>query len=180
MSRFVYSTPSRTINLPTIYARYPEIINLHAENLASALLSSNSQEIQERLDEKLQSFTAGEIPHAADAFSALFGILASYRASDTPPGVDHANLQAKSKCTWVAGGIRKIPPHRKFMNIALIRSMHRGSFLDMVCRVRRKRIGVDQFTPIYLSSTILRRIKYKFDACRSLPIPARPAFIDPL
>ena len=32
--------------------RYPEMVDLHVENLASALLSSNPQEVRERLNEK--------------------------------------------------------------------------------------------------------------------------------
>ena len=149
-------------------------------NLASALLSQNSQEIQEQLDKKLRSFADGEIPHAADAFSALFKILARYGASDTPEDIGDSNPQAESKCTWVVGGNDKIPPYRKSMNMALIKSIHHGSFLDMEYRVRKKRVGVDQFTPVYLSSCIFRDTRSKLDARKLHPIPIRSALIDPL
>jgi len=170
-SRFVCNASLQTIGLSVPY-RYPEMIELHAGNLALALLAQNSQDTQERLDKKLRSFADGEIPHAADAFSALFGILASYRPSDAPPGTEDANPRAELKCTWVAGGNCNIPPHRKSMNIALIRSMHHGSFLDVAYRVRKRRVGADQFTSIYLSSSIFQDIRPKLDARWSHPFHA--------
>ena len=169
----------QSIDLSTIHPRYPEIIDLHARNLASALLSQNPEDIQERLNKKLRSFADGEIPHAADAFSAVFGILARYRASDTPPDVDLCWGSAFSKCTWVAGGDHEIPHYRKSVNIALIRSMHHGSFLDMEYRVRKKRAGDDRFAPIYLSSSVFHEVKFEIDARRSHPIPNRSVLIVP-
>ena len=160
------------------------MIDLHAGNLASALLSPNSRDnrsdIRERLNKKLRSFADGEIPHAADALSALFGILARHRTSDTPPAVDDANPRAESKCTWAAGGNHNIPPHRKSMNIALIRSMHHGTFLDMVYHVRKKQVGVDQFTSIHLASSVFRDIRSELDACGSHPAHICLALINPL
>jgi hypothetical protein len=174
------SVSFRAIVPSTNHSRYPEIIDLHARNLVSVLLSQDSQDIQERLNEKLQSFTNGQIPHAAHAFSTLLGILAHYRASDQPPDVGSPNLQAKSKCTWVVGGNCKISPHQRSMNTALIRSMHHGSFLDMEYRVRKRRAGADQFAPLYISSTILlsRGIRSKLDARKSLPTPIPSALTD--
>lgn len=156
------------------------MIDLHVGNLASALLSPDSQDVQEQLNKKLRSFADGEIPHAADAFSALFGILARYRSSEPPPGIDNVNLQVKLKCTWVEGGNLKAPPHRRSMNIALIRSMHHGSFLDMEYRVRKKLVGANPFAPIYLPSSIFRDIRSKLDTRGSHPVPIRSALIDPL
>ena len=104
--------------------RYPEMVDLHVENLASALLSLNLQDIQDRLDEKLRSFANGEIPHAAHAVSALYSILVCYRTSGIPPATDNPGTRAKSKCTWAEGGNCGTPPHRKPMYIALIQSMH--------------------------------------------------------
>ena len=171
-TRFLWVT-----DLTAIYIRYPEMIDLHTGNLASALLSPNPEDVQERLNEKLRSFANGEIPHAADAISALFGILACFPASVTPPDTNNRNPPAESKCTWVAGSKVKTPPHRKSMNIALIRSMHHGSFFDMEYHVRKKRVGADQFIRIYLSSSIFRNIGSKVDARRSRPIP--PALYSP-
>ena len=180
-SRLVCATSLRTVGLSTVKTRYPEIVDLHVKNLASVLLSSESQEIQGQLDKKLRSFASGEIPHAADAFSALFGILARHRASDvTPKDIDNANIQTDSKCTWVVGGNLKAPPHRKSMNIALIKSIRHGSFLDMEYRVRKKQVGANQFTPIYLSSCIFHDIRSKFGARKLRPTPIRPALINPL
>jgi hypothetical protein len=152
---------------PNRLYRYPEMIDIHVEILASALRLSNPQDIQERLNEKLRSFANGEIPHAANAVSALFAIMACYHASESPPETGNSNIQTKSKCTWATGGTREAPPHQKYMNIALINSMRHGSFLDMEYRVRKKRIGVDRFTPIYLSGTIFHSVRSKLDARRS-------------
>ena len=172
-SRLVYSPSLRTLDPSAIHTRYPGIIDLHAGNLASALLSQNPEGIRERLNKKLRSFADGEIPHAADAFSALFGILARYRAPDTPPDVDNPSPGAESECTWVLGANANIPPHKKSMNIALIRSIHYGSFLDVEYRVREKRVGVYRLAPIHLSSFILRDIRSKLDARGSRLIPTR-------
>lgn len=150
------------------------------ENLAWVLLSSDSQEIQGQLNKKLRSFADGEIPHAADALSALFGILARQHASNPSKGIGNPNTQTESKCTWVVGGNHEAPPHRKSMNIALIKSMHHGSFIDMEYRVRKKRVGADQFTPIYLSSCIFRDTGSKLYARKSYPIPILSALIDPM
>ena len=155
------------------------MIDLHAGNLALALLAQNSQDTRERLDKKLRSFADGEIPHAADAFSVLFGILARYNPSDTHPGIENANPRAESKCTWAVGGNCNTLPHRKSMNIALIRSMHQGSFFDVGYRVRKRRVGADKFTPIYLCSSIFRDIRPKLDARRSCYILIRPALTSP-
>ena len=146
--------------------RYPEFVDLHTENLASELLSSSSQDVEKQLDKKLRSFTNGEIPHAANAVSALFGIIARYNGPVIPPEANKPNRQSKSKCTWAKGGNHDIAPHRKLMNIALIKSMHCGSFLDMEHRVRKQRIGTDQFASIYLSSTIFHGVRSKLDSCR--------------
>ena len=153
--------------------RYQEMVDLHAENLASELLSSNSQDFQERFDKKLRSFADGEIPHAADAVSTLFDILARYPTHKSTLENEKANLQTESKCTWAEGrNDSDIPPHRKSMNIALIKSMHHGSFLDMRYRVRKQRIGTDQFAIIYLSSSVFRGAMSKLDARRShFPLP---------
>ena len=140
------------------------MVSLHVENLASALLSSNSQDSQERLNEKLRSFSDGEIPHAASAVSALFGFLARYRASETPLETGNSNPPAKLKCTWAAGGNREVPSHRKSMNTALIKSIRCGSFFDMEYRVRKRRIGANKYAPIYLSSAIFHGVKPKLDA----------------
>ena len=140
------------------------MVDLHAVNMASELLSSNSQDIRGRFDNKLQSFVEGEIPHAANAISALFGLLASYRISGIPPEINDTNVEAGLKCTWAEGGNHDIPPHRKSMNIALIQSMHHGSFLDMEYRARKQRVGTDQFASIYLSSTIFHGVRSKLDS----------------
>ena len=149
--------------------RYPEMVDLHAENLVSKLLSSdsNSQDVQERLDKKLRSFANREILHAANAVSALFGILAHYPTSDIPPKTKDTNPQAGPKCTWAGGDNQDIPPHQKSMNIALIKSMHHGLFLDLVYRVRKRRSGSDQFASIHLSSTIFHSVRSKLDARKS-------------
>ena len=147
--------------------RYPEMVDLHVENLASALLSLNLQDIQDRLDEKLRSFANGEIPHAAHAVSALYSILVCYCTSGIPPATDNPGTRAKSKCTWAEGGNCGTPPHRKPMYIALIQSMHRGSFFDMGYRVKKQWIPDGHFTPIYFSSAIFHNLKYKLDSRRS-------------
>ena len=158
----------RLLNDP---CRYPEMIDLHAENLASVLLSSNSEEVQGQLDEKLRTFTRGDIPHAAKAISTLFGILARCCPSEVPPETDVPGRRAKSKCSWAESGDHDIPPYQKSMNTALIRSMCHGTFLDMEYVVRKKRVGDDKFVSIYLSSIIFRSVGPKLDACRSqLPL----------
>lgn len=141
------------------------MVDLHAENLASRLLSPNSQDVREQLKKKLRSFAEGEIPHAANAVSEVFGILARYRASKVPLGTNEKNLRSGSKCTW-AGGDHDVLPHRKSINIALIKSMHRGSFLDMEYSVRKQRIGMGQFATLYLSSSIFHSVRSKLDARR--------------
>ena len=155
-------------------------MDLHVRNLASVLLSPDPQEFQRQLNKRIESFADGEIPHAADAFSALFGILANHRASDTPSDIGKANTETESRCTWVSGDNSKTPPHRKSMNIALIKSIHHGSFLDMQYRVRKKLVGANQFAPLYLSSRIFRDIRSKFDTRKSRPTPIRSALTDPL
>ena len=144
--------------------RYPEMVDLHVENLASALLSSNPQEVRERLNEKLRSFANGDIPHAANAVSTLFGVLARYSASEPSSETDNPKIQTTSKCTWAAGGNRESPPHRKSMNTALLKSMHRGSFFDMEYCVRKKQIGANKYCSIYLSSTAFHGDRSKLDA----------------
>ena len=146
-------------------------------NLASELLSSNSQDIRERFNDKLRSLTEGEIPHAANAISELFGILNSGRVPDVPTEAKNTNPGAKSKCTWAEGGNHGIPPRRGSMNIALIKSMHHGSFLDMEYYVRKQRTGTDPFAPIYLSGTIFRGVRSKLDSRRSV-CPTHSALID--
>ena len=179
-SRLVCNTSLWATDLSPTNTRYSEMIDLHTGNLASALLSPNSQDIRERLNKKLRSFADGEIPHAADALSALFGILYRCRISNKSPGINNENPRTESKCTWAAGGNRNIPLHRKSMNIALIRSMQRGTLLDMVYRVRKNQVGVDQFVPIHLSSSIFRDIRSELDACRLYLTPIRPALTNPL
>ncbi|KAF9779444.1 hypothetical protein BJ322DRAFT_1167329 [Thelephora terrestris] len=86
-------------------SRYQEMVDLYVENLASALLSPDSQDIRERLNEKLRSFTDGEIPHAANVVSALFDtLLARYRASENPSETSAPNIRPKSECAWAEGG----------------------------------------------------------------------------
>ena len=143
--------------------RYPEMVNLYAENLASELLSSNWQDIQERFKKKLRSFSDGEIPHAADSISALFGILARSPTFGDPPESNGTNSRTKPRCTEAGDDNQGASPHRKSMNIALIKSMHRGSFLNMEYRVRKRRIGTDQFASIYLSSTVFHGVRSKLD-----------------
>ena len=165
-----YVAPLRELLLHHDSYRYPEMIDLHTENLASELLSSDSPDIQDRLNKQLRSFTNGEIPNAAGAISALFGILARYSASTKPI---ETGLQAKPKCTWVEGGDQDTPPHRRSMNIALIKSMHRGSFLDMEYRVKKQRSGTDQFASIYLCSTVLHSVRSNLllrGSCSSYPL----------
>ena len=144
--------------------RYPEMVDLHVENLASALLSPN---LQDRLNDKLRSFANGEIPHAAHAVSAFYSVLVRYRISGIPPATDNPDTRAKSKCTWAEGSNCGTPSHQKSMNIALIQSMYRGSFFDMEYRVKKQRIPDGQLTPIYFSSTIFHDLKHKFDTRRS-------------
>lgn len=48
---------------------------MHVENLASILTEDTSGSVQDRLDERLQAFTEGEIDHASEAFSSLWEIL---------------------------------------------------------------------------------------------------------
>lgn len=149
--------------------RYPEMVDLHAKNLASTLLCSNSQEIQERFNEKLQSFANGEIPHAANVVSTLFGVLAHYRASDLPPETRGPNPRTMARCTWAEGFNHSVPSYQKSMNIALIKSMHRGSFLDMGYRVRKNLAGANQFAFVYLSSGILHGVRSEFDVRELCP-----------
>ena len=147
--------------------RYPEMIVLHAENLASELVLSDSQDVQERLNKKLRPFVDGKMPHAADAISTLFDIL-SRPFSEAPAETNETNPLDKPKCTWAGGDNESVPgPRRKSMNIALIKSMHCGSFFDMEYRVRKRRTGTDQFASVYLSSTTLRGARSKLEARRS-------------
>ena len=147
--------------------RYSELVDLHAKNLRSELLSSDSKDIQERFNKMLKSFSDGEIPHAANAISALFDIIAFDGTSEVPPETNGANPEAKSKCTWTEDSNRDIPLHRKSMNTALIKSMHCGSLLDMEYRVMKQRIGADQSVSIYFSSTIFGGVRSKLDARKS-------------
>ena len=55
---------------------YPEILQIHVENLASILTGVDSGEVQDQLDEQLQVFVEGEIGHASEAFSSLWETLA--------------------------------------------------------------------------------------------------------
>ena len=159
-----YATPFLESPIPQCSYRYPEMVDLHAGNLASQLLSSNSQDVQERFNQKLLSFATGELPHAANAVSTLFGVLAQYHASENPPETGNTGPQAELKCTWAEGGNQDIPPHRKSMNIALIKSMHCGSFLDMEYRVRTQRIGTDQFASVYLSISVFHDVRSELGA----------------
>lgn len=56
---------------------------MHVENLASVLTEVDSGELKDQLDERLRAFAEGEIDHASDAFSSLWGILTSSGGGET-------------------------------------------------------------------------------------------------
>jgi len=121
--------------------RYDEIRSIQVTHLLSIWLSGSEEEsklLHKKLDETIDSYAAGELEHAADAISSIWGLA---RKNEALPSVPERPKKFR-RHRFVKWSTRT----------SLVESMRGGSLLDRKYWARRSRGG--SMSPIYLPSTM--------------------------
>lgn len=135
--------------------RYTEIKTAQVNHLLAIWLSGSGEEpetVREKLDEKIDSYAAGELEHAVDVISSIWKIsnqdkpVPSDPTSHPPPFLRSSH--ADTGCNGSTAG------QRDDMQYSLIKSIQKGHLLDRKYWARRSREGA--LEPIYFSSTVAR------------------------
>jgi hypothetical protein len=134
--------------------RYDEIRSIQVNHLVSIWLSGGeeeSKELHQKLDEKIDSYAAGELEHAAEAISSIWDLA---RNNEPPPPVirGRGDVYAARPRGW--GAVMRNP---------LIKSMRGGSLLHRKYWARRSRGG--SMGHIYLPTTVSGSTLSRVDAC---------------
>ena len=145
------------------YCRYPELREIELKQLARTLLSTDSSSPLRALQDKIEAYTSGQLPHAKDVLPALYELMETDEAfkrtraqPSAPPEQDIADGDwegLKDALTW---------------------SLTSGSFLDsqFYALDSNPRAGAPTIRPIYFCSvaggTLLPRlVKCEFSNTRS-------------
>ena len=121
--------------------RYDEVRSMQVNHLLSVWLSGGeeeSKELHKKLDERIDSYAAGELEHAAEAISSIWDFARKDGALPPLPKVHK--------------GVCPLNPVRWDMRNSLIKSMKGGSLLHRKYWARRSRGG--NMSPIYLPITV--------------------------
>ena len=132
--------------------RYDEIRTVQVNHLVSIWLSGGEQESKElhkKLDEKIDSYGAGELEHAAKAISSIWD---SSRRYEAPPSIpkDHEDPHVPGPEGW---GLRT----------SLVKSMRGESLLHRKYWARRSREG--RIGLVYLPTTVSGPTLSQVDKC---------------
>ena len=142
---------------------------MHVENLASILAGVDSGAVRDQLDERLQSFSEGEIDHASDAFSSLWIKLTQSWGCETPRGTRSSvvrfrfiqkSLALISFAQPLETPLLAEPP---LLRVALIKSIRQGLFCDRKYMAKREDTG-EWRSPVYVSSIVLGDIELALNA----------------
>ena len=132
--------------------RYDEIRTVQVTHLVSVWLSGGeeSKALHSRLDEKIDSYAAGELEHAAEAVSSIWDL--------------SRNKEALSSIPEVARGfLSSTQPEQRVMRASLVRSIQRGPLLHRKYWARRSRGG--DICPVYFPSAVSGSILSRVATC---------------
>ena len=120
-------------------------------HLLSIWLSGSGEEskaIRKKLDEKIDSYAAGELEHAEEAISSIWDLA---RKKEPLPPIPKGERESPK------------PTPETGVQVSLINSMSRGSLLNRKYWARRSRGG--SMRPIYFPSIISSSTLSQVDTC---------------
>ena len=123
-------------------SRYEDIRNLYVNRLAHIWMEDSTPEATRvSVEEKVDSFTEGDLEHAGEILSGLWEIANKDEDGELPEPVPVLLPQAR-------------PAHGAAVRTALIESIRDGIFFDRQFWARHSKAG--DVKPVYFSSTIMR------------------------
>ena len=135
--------------------RYNEIRSVQVIHLLSVWSSGGEDESKalfKKLDEKLDSYAAGELEHAAEAISSIWGLA---RHNIALPSSFRATPQGHQESSETRGSTRH----------SLIKSIRGGSLLHRKFWARQSRGG--SIRPVYIPSVVSSSMLSRVVACES-------------
>jgi hypothetical protein len=148
----------------TARGRYDEIRSLYITQLASVWINSSTTETtRASFDTKIDYFSRGELEHAAEMLSTLWGIINKDGEIKAPSNISPAVSLSWSCLLPCCSGmltphdqIAQVisPAHWAAVKIALIKSIGKGVFFDRKYWARNSKPG-GVLKPVYLSSIIM-------------------------
>ena len=142
---------------------------MQVNHLLSTWLSGSETEssriVREKLEEKIDSYAAGELDHAVDIISSIWEISRKGDViTEAPDRSPVSSPPSRSPSPWLG------PFKKEFwgwdIRSSLARSITDGYFLDRKYWARRSRGGAME--PIYISYSAIQAELGCFDACESL------------
>lgn len=131
-------------------------------HLLGVWLSGNKEEskaVRKKLDEKIDSYAAGELEHAVDAISSIWEISISNKEGPAPAGAP----PLRDPLSWLAFFSTRSTGDD--MRHPLIKSIQEGYLLDQKYWARRSREGAIE--PVYFSSAIAENELSRLGGCES-------------
>jgi hypothetical protein len=161
----------------TAGGRYGEIRSLYIAQLASVWVNSSTTETTTcaSFDKKIESFSKGELEHATEMLSALWGIISKDGEIKAPSSISPAVSLSWScllpYCTGMLTSHDQIaqvvsPAHWAAVKVALIKSIGKGVFFDRKYWTRNSKPG-GVLKPVYFSSTIMGDKVQQLKVCAS-------------
>ena len=127
---------------------------MQVKRLLDVWLSGNQEEsraVRKGLEEKIDSYAAGELEHAAETFSCMW----EASTEEGPAFSDSSSLLdfgfSSRRTSEIPVGVAKFAGYD--MRLPLIKSIKEGYLLDRMYWVKRSREG--EVEPIYFSSAIV-------------------------
>jgi len=127
----------------SLHCRYPELRELELEQLAHTLLSTDSGPVLDALKDKIKVYTRGQLPHAKEILTALYGLM----ERNEPFKKTSVQSPAPSKRGTAGRDWKRLKD-------ALTWSLTSGSFLDSQFYALdfRSPAGPPKIRPIYFCS----------------------------
>lgn len=159
-------------NYLTRLRRYSEVRTAQVNHLLSALSSGSEEEsktIREKLEQKIDCYSAGGLDHAVDVISSVWE--ASNKERSTTGGTEGTSPPSvpplSPLCSWISAITSNVTTFDGCdMRLQLIKSIREGYLFDRRYWARRSREGVIE--PIYFSEDVIRAELTCLDGCKLL------------
>ena len=134
---------------------------------------STTEKTRASVEERVCSFTEGDLDHAMETLSVLWEIASKDEEIEAPSSATVTVSPAHSPCSQIDVAMLTLPRqttqptspvHWTFVKRALIKSIRRGVFFDQMYWARHSKVG-DVLRPVYFSSVIMNDRAQQLNNC---------------
>ena len=153
--------------------RYDEIRNLYVERLGFVWMEDSTAAMtRASVKTKIKHFAKGDLEHATEMLSALWGTANGDKEVEAHPGpLADIGMERVEEYEEICPSEdyrspTRDPAYLASANVALIKSVRKGVFFDRRYWARHSKAG-DMLKPVYFSSTTMKCMMERLNECAS-------------